>query len=672
MNSKLTIIIGGVLFASVCTRSFHLSHPNVLVFDESYYSSVCELYSRQKFHFDQQPSLFKIMICFLLPQKFFQSNLQNQVNAIVNFNVILARLISALLGVCLVVVVYRIVLLLKYSHFAALISAFLITFDNGLIVQSRLMVADSFHHVLMLASFFVALKENCQLNFLSHVSFGLAVSTNLSSFSLFPVMFLLAFLKSWLTFTDVSLSLMFSLMRGLLNLISVVVVPLMIYFFITMLHILLLPNSGPHNSLMSSAFQASLNGVLQSNANVVTYGSHIRLRAAGDIQPYGTCYLKSIVEFYPVTYSDGRGSSAQQIVSCCHSENRNSLFEIQHPVDSVENFDAVLNNDVIVLQHVASKRLLNTHDVAAPLSKHKQEVSCYVDHNASFPTKFEWKVKFVNRHAKQWFNFFSYVFIEHVDTEAYLSVSGVPLPSWGKGCNEVVGEMPIQWVSEPTPWNAEIISTKKKESKILHQNYYSLWDKTYEYIKKVLVFNKNSQVHHRFASEWYEWPLASTSIAYWYDAITSSQIHFTGNVFGWIGGLIFSMALIVYYLTAITFRQMHVHLVSQVRIKRMELVLMIFGLSYICYFSSFIFTYKRPLFAYQYLPCVIFLHILQACALEEFCISNNLFICVGTFLYLVSVMLCYNNLRPITYGFSNITKAQLETLRYWRTWDVML
>jgi len=43
-------------------------------------------------------------------------------------------------------------------------------------------------------------------------------------------------------------------------------------------------------------------------------------------------------------------------------------------------------------------RALNSHDVAAPVSPHNQEVSCYIDYNISMEAQNLWKVDIVNSH----------------------------------------------------------------------------------------------------------------------------------------------------------------------------------------------------------------------------------------------------------------------------------
>lgn len=87
-----------------------------------------------------------------------------------------------------------------------------------------------------------------------------------------------------------------------------------IYLSVFYVHLSILTKAGPHDSVMTSAFQASLEGGLASITKgqpiEVTHGSQITLR-----HTHGrACWLHSHDHVYPLRYPDGRGSSHQQQV----------------------------------------------------------------------------------------------------------------------------------------------------------------------------------------------------------------------------------------------------------------------------------------------------------------------------------------------------------------------
>ena len=78
-------------------------------------------------------------------------------------------------------------------------------------------------------------------------------------------------------------------------------------------------------------------------------------------------------------YADGRGSSHQQQVSCYSYKDINNWWIIKRPereeLAVQEPADTIKHGDIIQLVHGMTHRALNSHDVAAPVSPHNQEVS---------------------------------------------------------------------------------------------------------------------------------------------------------------------------------------------------------------------------------------------------------------------------------------------------------
>ena len=82
-------------------------------------------------------------------------------------------------------------------------------------------------------------------------------------------------------------------------------------------------------------------------------------------------------------YADGRGSSHQQQVSCYSYKDINNWWIIKRPereeLAVQEPADTIKHGDIIQLVHGMTHRALNSHDVAAPVSPHNQEVSSQYD-----------------------------------------------------------------------------------------------------------------------------------------------------------------------------------------------------------------------------------------------------------------------------------------------------
>ena len=112
---------------------------------------------------------------------------------------------------------------------------------------------------------------------------------------------------------------------------ALIFVPAFIYVSVFFVHLSVLINAGPHDSAMSSAFQASLEGglssILRGQPLEVVHGSQVTLR-----HTHGSpCWLHSHQEKYPVKYPDKRGSSHQQQVTCYHHKDINNWWIVKRP-----------------------------------------------------------------------------------------------------------------------------------------------------------------------------------------------------------------------------------------------------------------------------------------------------------------------------------------------------
>ena len=201
------------------------------------------------------------------------------------------------------------------------------------------------------------------------------------------------------------------------------VVPLVVYIGVFYIHLSTLTNAGPHDSAMSSAFQASLevrykylltqfnpliiqqflllqgglSSIVRGQPLEVVHGSQITLR-----HTHGNpCWLHSHDTNYPVKYADKRGSSHQQQVTCYHAKDINNWWIVKRPnrTDLVvaAPLDKISHGDEVQLVHGITGRNLNSHNVAAPASPTKQEISCYIDHNVSMSAQDIWRVEISNR-----------------------------------------------------------------------------------------------------------------------------------------------------------------------------------------------------------------------------------------------------------------------------------
>lgn len=246
------------------------------------------------------------------------------------------------------------------------------------------------------------------------------------------------------------------LVRALVKITLFTFVTTSLYLASFYIHLSILQKAGPHDSVMTSAFQASLDGGLASITKgqpvKVVHGSQITLR-----HTHGrTCWLHSHSLVYPVRYADGRGSSHQQQVTCYSFKDVNNWWIVKKP--SVSNLvvsdvpEPIKDGDEVQLVHGITSRALNSHDVAAPMSPHCQEVSCYIDYNVSMSAQILWKVDIINKEhdGQQWHAITSQVRLIHTQSGLALKFSGKQLADWGYNQHEVVADKVI--VQPDTVW----------------------------------------------------------------------------------------------------------------------------------------------------------------------------------------------------------------------------
>ena len=118
--------------------------------------------------------------------------------------------------------------------------------------------------------------------------------------------------------------------------------------------------------------------------------------------------------------------------------------------------DVIQDGDVIQLVHGMTHRALNSHDVAAPMSPHNQEISCYIDYNISMAAENTWRVDIVNAPhtgSDKWNAIASQVRLVHVGTGQALRFSQRVYPEWGFHQHEVVADKNVDQMD--TVWNVE-------------------------------------------------------------------------------------------------------------------------------------------------------------------------------------------------------------------------
>lgn len=531
---------------------------------------------------------------------------------------------------------------------------------------------------------------------MSGVSCACAVGVKYMGMFTYFLLLALAVVHIWQLLGDRRLSNAKVAAEVLVRFLALVVLPVVMYLGFFYVHLTLLYRSGPHDQMMSSAFQASLEGglarITHGQPLEMAFGSQVTLRTLSS-KPV-PCWLHSHKANYPVRYENGRGSSHQQQVTCYPFKDVNNWWIIKDPgrhslvVNSPPK--PVRHGDVIQLVHGMTSRYLNTHDVAAPMSPHLQEVSGYIDFNVSMLAQNLWRVDITNRESDReiWKTILSEVRLVHVNTSAVLKLSGVSLPEWGFKQLEVVGDKINKAYQQTGVWNVEEHRYGRSQEQM--ERELELKSPTHSDITKNLTFMakflelqwkmltvKNEESEHKYSSSPLEWITLDTNIAYWLHPSTNAQIQLIGNLVTWTTGnialAVYSLLLLIYLLR----RRRKVLDISEDSWEQLVLAGVVtiggWSVNYVPFFLM-----EKTLFLYHYLPALTF-KVLQIPIVVEHVYTHVLRsptqqkAFVGVILaVLTSIFVCHRNLSPLTYGQPALTSDQLTALCWKESWDLLL
>ncbi|XP_061459847.1 protein O-mannosyl-transferase 1 isoform X1 [Rhineura floridana] len=712
LSLEINVNLMALAVVGLISRLWALSYPRAVVFDEVYYGQFLSLYMKRIFFVDDSgPPFGHLLLAFGGYIGGFDGNfLWNRIGAEYNSNVPVwsLRLLPALAGALCVPLAYQILVELRYSHIVALGAALLFLLENALITQSRLMLLESiliFFILLAVLSYLKFYNSQKQSPFSARwwlwlllTGFCCSCAVGVKYMGLFTYILLLtiAGIHSWQLIGDQTLPNISLLCHLLARGLAFVILPAASYLSFFYVHLALLYRSGPHDQIMSSAFQASLEGglarITQGQPLEVAYGSQITLRnTMGKPMP---CWLHSHKNTYPIRYENGRGSSHQQQVTCYPFKDVNNWWIVKDPGRQqlvVSNPPRpVRHGSIVQLLHGITTRYLNTHDVAAPLSPHSQEVSCYIDYNISMPAQNLWRVEIVNRESDTdvWKTILSEVRLVHVNTSAVLKLSGASLPEWGYRQLEIIGEKVSRGFHQSMLWNVEEHrygkSQEQKEREVeLHsptqisisQNL-SFMAKFTELQWKILSL-KNEDTEHKYSSSPLEWITLDTNIAYWFHATSGAQIHLLGNIVTWTSANVATVIYVALFLWHLLRRRRNIRDIPEEVWRQWVssggLCVGGWAVNYLPFFLM-----EKTLFLYHYLPALAFQILLIPIVLQH----TNDYLCRSKLsksmhsafvvAWFSSVYLTYHTFRPLTYGKPPLTKAQLQDLRWKDSWDILI
>nr|XP_027197396.1 protein O-mannosyltransferase 1-like [Dermatophagoides pteronyssinus] len=699
---RINIVVIILFLIAFGFRIYELDQPSSIVFDELHYGRFVSLYLRRTFFFDSQPPLGKQLIALSAYLSGYKGEFNNFTSIgqdyDANFPVRAFRFVPALCGSLLVPVIYQFVIEIGFHHIVAFFASFLLIFENSLLTQSRFILLDT---ILLFFSFFGLLsyligrkkllfsKSWLFWNIIAALSLTCGVCVKyIGIFTLLQVQIL----SFWTIFDKLSDKTIKTIHLWLLLVYKsciFIFLPILFYCFIFYIHLSVLIKAGPHDNIMTSAFQASLEGglasIIRGQPREIAHGSQITLR-----NTHGrTCWLHSHQAVYPIRYPDKRGSSHQQQVTCYSFKDVNNWWIVKRPnvndLITHEPLDKIKNGDIIQIVHGLTGRTLNSHDIASPMSPYNQEVSCYIDYNISMPAQNLWRVKLLNSDdtGDYWHAIKSRVQLIHINSSQALKLSGLQLPAWGHHQHEIVTD---KQVNHPNAiWNVEEHRyTKNSDEKEIERElgraefvplsptYLSFWDKMFELQYKMLINTENIQNHIYSTDSPLDWPFLTKGIAYWLSPKSNAQIYLIGNIFLWYLGIFAMVAYWSLFLFYQLRRKRLIYDISEDDWDQFLLVGRIIAIGYLIHFFPYFFS-EQTLFLHHYLPALMFKIILIPMIIGHL----NLFV-PNRFIFpifiAISVITAYTFFQflPFSYGLKEFSTNEIMKLKWRKTWHFLI
>lgn len=251
---------------------------------------------KNTFFFDSHPPLGKQLIALVAYLAGYDGTYKfDKIGSPYNSSVPLLalRFVPAFFGSILIPTVYHLMLEMGLSQWSSLLAAVLFLLDNAFLTQSRFILMESMLIFFSLFGILSILKfKQCSDRpysvfwffwiLTASVSLTCALSIKYVGFYTCTLAAIIILQDFWKLLTSNQISDSSLCIQFLVQTLTALAIAVCVYFGVFYVHLSTLYKAGPHDSIMTSAFQASLEGGLASITKgqplLVAHGSQITLR----------------------------------------------------------------------------------------------------------------------------------------------------------------------------------------------------------------------------------------------------------------------------------------------------------------------------------------------------------------------------------------------------------
>ncbi|KIY52570.1 PMT-domain-containing protein [Fistulina hepatica ATCC 64428] len=383
-------LLATVVVLAVFVRLYRISAPDSVVFDEVHFGKFAGKYIKTQYFVDVHPPLAKLLITFAAFIFGYDGHFDfKDIAKVYDGNVpyVAMRMVPALLGIATIPLSYLTLRALDCRATTALLASLFITFENGLITQSRHILLDSpllFFTALTIFAWVCFCNEDKHEPFtdswwrwliLSGLSLGAVVSCKWVGLFTIATVGFSTIHQLWLLLGDLRTPPRLFMKHFFARALCLILIPMVFYMIMFKIHFMILNNSGDGDGFMSSEFQHTLHGKGMADTYAdVAVGSEIAIR---HLNTQGG-YLHSHPHNYP------GGSTQQQVTLYPHRDSNNNWRVLNataaDPYDYQEQPASHITNGMhIKLRHILTHKSLHSHDVRPPVSDvdFQNEVSAY-------------------------------------------------------------------------------------------------------------------------------------------------------------------------------------------------------------------------------------------------------------------------------------------------------
>ncbi|XP_065660572.1 protein O-mannosyl-transferase 2 isoform X3 [Hydra vulgaris] len=634
-----------VTFLTLLTRLYLISSPKHVCWDETHFGKFANHYLNGTFFFDVHPPLGKMLLAMAGWATGYngQFPFDKPGDQYGEHNYVGMRVFCAILGGSCIPLAYLIVWELTHSLPACILAACLIIFDNGCVTISQYILLDPILMFFMMMSVFSLMKfyswRDCPFSFdwwgwMLCTGYFLACTFSVKWVGLFVILFvgLTTIHDMWQLLGDLTLPIMTIFKHFLARVIGLIILPIAVYLFFFGLHFQSLPYSGPGDGFFSSSFQSTLQGNQLYRARLpgeLAYGAVVTLK---NYKTAGVL-LHSHHHLYPKEHPPEQ----QQITGYSHKDSNNDWMihkpnKLYNESDPVEY---VYDGDLVVLQHVMTKRNLHSHREKAPISKNLQQVSGYGENGVGDANDY-WRIEIYKNPGKNGrVSTVKTVFkLIHVNTKCALQETDQLLPKWGWEQREMACN-PNRFATGTT-WNVEGNVHKKVPEVSIELLAPSFLESVYESHVVMLQTNNGFKPKEgEFTSQAWHWPINYRGQAF---SGGDERIYLLGNpIIWWFILSLFFVYVFLFFTYSIVLRrgyQIHPQLKidAENTIRSCGWLLLGWSLHYFPFFAM-----GRVLYFHHYFPAYLFSAMFSGILLEHLC-------------RLVSLLFTSNQTRDIVYS----------------------